>query len=72
MNPLVRLISNAPNRAVLSNQVGYVCAHQEPEAGVFLRLLRQQSQQVLLVNHQDVAILRLQAAEIERREGAAW
>jgi hypothetical protein len=43
----------------------------KPKAGIFLRLLRQQAQQVFLVHHQNVAIFRFQAAQIKRREGAA-
>lgn len=44
MNPIVRLISHAPNHAIFSNQVGHHGAHQEPEAGLLLRLFPQQSQ----------------------------
>jgi hypothetical protein len=71
MKAIVGLISHAVQDAVFPNQVDYIRAHQELKAGTFLSFFGPQGQPTFLMDHQDVRVLRLQAAQIEGREGAA-
>src|SRR5215472_11448594 len=71
MNTVVGLILDAANNAVFSNQLRYVRAHHQMKPGVSLSLLRQQVQQIFLVDHQDIRVLRLQPAQIEGGEGSS-
>src|SRR5215472_2880957 len=68
MCAVVGLILDAANDAIFSNQFRYIGAHHQMKPWVFLSLLCQQVQQILLVDHQDVRVLRLEPAQIEGRE----
>ena len=64
------LVADAADHTVIFDQLPHPRPHHEPEARVPLRLLRDELEEARLGHDRDVRVLGLQAAEVDRREGA--